>query len=111
MLARCLGMEVPRGQPVVGRGRGRGGKAQMTSRGEGFYIPGPQTTRGSDSKTKDTEEKSKAKSKGLYVGAQEQETMRAFAEVVRRVLERDPKGTGEADGEGRGVKRKAEWEV
>lgn len=104
-------MEVPRAQPVVGRGRGRGGKAQMTSRGEGFYIPDPQTTRSSDPKTKGTEEKSKTKSKDLYVGAQEQEMMRAFAEVVRRVLERDQEGTKEENGEGRGLKRKAEWEL
>ncbi|GHJ90199.1 hypothetical protein NliqN6_6601 [Naganishia liquefaciens] len=109
VLAKCLGMEVPRAQPVSGRGRGRGGKTQPTSRGEGFYIPEP---RGVETiKTKDADGKTQATSKGLFIGAQEQETMRTFAEVVRRVLERDPDGSGEAEGQGRGVKRKGEWTV
>lgn len=104
-MARCLGMEPQRGQ-TMGRGRGRGGKAQAGTRGDGFYIP--ETTQGHET-TKSAEGKPPPKSRGLYIGAQEQETMRAFAEVVRRVLERDTDGDGE--GEGRGVKRKVEWGV
>lgn len=42
----------------------------------------------------------------VYIGAQEQQSMRAFAEVIRAVLERDESGA-----QGRGAKRKMEWEA
>lgn len=130
VLARCLGLdEGGSGPRVGGQGKGgkRGGKTQSQARGEGFYIPDPvqhATTEPEDAKLADakptetnapTTTPSSSKdakppptaSKGLYIGAQEQATMREFTELVQRVLERD----GDQEEEGRGVKRKVEWGV
>lgn len=115
-LAKCLGLEeelhrVRTGGHQQQQGRaglkgGKGGKKAVES-GPEFHLPvtstETQSQQGNNLKQGKT---SNAEDTGLYIGAQEQQSMRAFAEVVRRVLEGD-----ETDTQARGAKRKMEWEA
>lgn len=85
---------------------GKGGKKAVES-GQEFHLPVTSTETQSQQGNRQKQGKtSTADGTGLYIGAQEQQSMRAFAEVVRRVLEGD-----ETDVQARGAKRKMEWEA
>lgn len=109
-----------------GRG-GRGGahkgaaKSTATATSQDFYLPDYTASGESVSNTDSQGRQQNARPKGqriskttakegsssMFIGAEEREAMRAFAEVVRQALEGNAGGT---EGE-RGTKRKMEWDV
>ncbi|KAJ9107694.1 hypothetical protein QFC21_001154 [Naganishia friedmannii] len=135
-LAQCLGLEEElhrvRGgmqgnkknhqQQSSSSGRGgrggaqRGGtRATTTAPSQDFYLPGftassepPPKTDPQDQRHRQRSTKPAAKqgNASMFIGVEEREAMRVFAEVVRQALE----GNAEAPGE-RGAKRKMEWDA
>ncbi|KAJ9115849.1 hypothetical protein QFC22_004991 [Naganishia vaughanmartiniae] len=107
-----------------GRG-GRGGAQKAgprstTAPSHDFYLPDhtapAKPTPHSDRKDQQEDEPhrkqrsskpaAKEGSASMFIGVEEQEAMRAFAEVIRQALEGNSDGTGE-----RGAKRKMEWDA
>jgi hypothetical protein len=107
-----------------GRG-GRGGAQKAGARSttapsQDFYLPDyttsseptPSTTsQAQPQQTPHNKQRSlkpamKEGSASMFIGVEEREAMRAFAEVVRQALEGDAEGPGE-----RGAKRKVEWDA
>ncbi|KAJ9108587.1 hypothetical protein QFC19_002303 [Naganishia cerealis] len=108
------------GRGARGGGSQKGGARTPAAVSQDFYLPdftatakSPHETTSHGKQRNDSQHQSRSSKSAtgegngsMFIGAQEHEAMRAFAEAVRNTLE----GNAE-EREGRGLKRKMEWEA